>query len=180
MIIFLGIAGSGKSVQCKLLSQNLNCSYISVGELLRQNPDLVNQDKMAEGELLDDQLVINVVDKAIESMPKDKEFIVDGFPRTFTQAEWIVNRANVGLIRVVHIKINASETIWRLKLRNRRDDNAEAINRRIDEYNALIGPVLAEFRSKNIKVYEIDGSKMVDEVHAQILYSLQNNQDNSN
>jgi adenylate kinase len=174
MIIFLGIAGSGKSVQCKMLAEYLSCSYISVGELLRQSTDTANREKMAEGELLPDQVVIEVVDQAMVSIPKDSEFIIDGFPRSFKQSKWVVKTGDADTIRVIHIKIEQSEAIRRLKLRSRRDDNEIAIKKRIAEYIKLIDPVLDEFSRNNIKVFEVDGSRPINEVNAHIIATLIN------
>jgi adenylate kinase len=169
MIIFLGIAGSGKSVQCKLLSEALDCQYISVGELLRKNADLLNHEKMMEGELLDDRTVINLVDSAIDSISQQEEFIIDGFPRTLEQAKWLVHKSNINSIRIIHIKVDSSEIIERLKLRNRQDDKIEAIDRRISEYNKSIKPILEEFDSDKIDIFDVDGSKPINDVHEQII-----------
>jgi len=177
MIIFLGIAGSGKSVQSRRLSTALGCEYISVGALLRKNTNLYDKQKMAEGELLDDNLVIDLVAKEIKNIPRGQEFIIDGFPRTLAQTKWIVNESNANPIKVIHITLDPSEVIKRLKLRNRQDDSIEAIRRRIDEYNKFIGPVLEEFKIKDVNVYGVDGSKGLEEVHNQIIEDIKMNEE---
>jgi adenylate kinase len=168
MIIFLGVAGSGKSTQCRLLSKASGYSYVSVGELLRKNSNKLIHEKMNSGDMLDDTIVISVVEGAIRDIPADKEFIIDGFPRTLGQAKWIVAKQNVGFIRVINIKANFPEIIQRLTLRARADDNTEAINKRIDEYSSSIEPILEEFRSNNIDICDIDGSLNTEEVYQQI------------
>ncbi len=168
MIIFLGVAGSGKSTQSKLLSESLGYSYISVGELLRKISNQQIQKKMYSGDMLDDNIVIDVVEDAIKNIPVSEEVIIDGFPRTLHQAEWIVAKRDLGLIRVINIEINLPEIIQRLRARARPDDNVEAIRKRIDEYNSSINPILEEFRSNNICVCNIDGSLGPKEVHEQI------------
>lgn len=167
MIIFLGIAGSGKSVQCRLLARFLNCEYISVGELLRSYIDKDDQRKMIEGELLPDQTVISVVKDAKDEIING-EFIIDGFPRTYFQAHWIVGLGEVGKVRVVHLRIDQDESLRRLKARNRKDDNEQAIKKRFDEYEEFIEPVLREFSDNNIKVFNVDGSAEIEKVHQYI------------
>jgi adenylate kinase len=128
---------------------------------------------MAEGELLNDNMVIDLVAKEIKKIPEDQEFIIDGFPRTLVQAKWIVKESDSHPIKVIHIKIDELEVVRRLKLRNRQDDNIEAIHKRINEYNQLIEPVLEEFKAKDVSVYDIDGSRGMQEVSYQILADLQ-------
>ena len=152
MIIFLGIAGSGKSVQSRRLSTDLDCEYISVGALLRKNTNLYDQQKMVEGELLDDNMVIDLVSKGIKDIPKGQEFIIDGFQRTLVQAKWIVNESNANPIKVIHITLAPSEVIKRLKLRNRQDDNIEAIRELILHFP--LGEMLAD--EKTADSQEID------------------------
>ncbi|HUY53061.1 MAG TPA: nucleoside monophosphate kinase [Candidatus Dormibacteraeota bacterium] len=168
MIIFLGVAGSGKSTQCRLLSKTLDYNYISVGELLRKSSDKLINEKINAGDMLGDDVVISAVEDAITNIPIGREFIIDGFPRTLGQAKWIASKQNVGLIRVVNIKISLPEIVRRLKLRARSDDNNEAINRRINEYSSSINSILEEFISNNIDVFSIDGSLNIEEVHEQI------------
>ncbi|HEY5268508.1 MAG TPA: nucleoside monophosphate kinase [Candidatus Saccharimonadales bacterium] len=169
MIIFLGIAGSGKSTQCRLLAESLDCKYISVGQLLRKGANSADQEKLVNGNLLNNSVVIGVVEAEIANIAKSNEFIIDGFPRTIEQAKWITGIMSSDLVRVVHIKADATEIIKRLRLRNRQDDNTDAINKRIGEYNISIGPIIEEFKSKHIDVYDIDGFNTIEDVHEQIV-----------
>jgi adenylate kinase family enzyme len=173
MIIFLGTPGSGKSVQGRLLSKTLGCDYISVSELLRTNSDSLNQQKMINGVLLDDNTAIGVVNRAISNISKGKEFIIDGFPRTLVEAQWITNRQDVDSIKVIRIKVNQTEIIERLRLRNRRDDNIVTISNRIDAYEFMIRSIMEEFKSKHVDECDIDGSTSIESVHNQIMNCIQ-------
>src|SRR5665213_2327484 len=173
MIIFLGIAGSGKTQQSKLLANQFKFDRISIGELLRNitNPSIKEQ--MIRGDLIDDNVVISVIEKATENIPKDIEFIIDGFPRTLQEAIWISSQEQHDIM-VIHLLLSPSIAIERLKLRNRADDNQEAIDKRINEYNELIKPILEIFKSKGVTIYEIDGSKDIENVHYQIVSAINN------
>ena len=72
-------------------------------------------------------------------------------------------------MKVFQIILNSSEAIVRLKLRNRPDDNDRAVAKRIEEYEDLIKSILGVFRQKKITIFEIDGSKSLDNVHMQVV-----------
>ena len=89
-LLFLGAPGAGKGTQASLLSQINSFLHLSTGELLRQeiemNTDLGKQVKeiMNKGELVSDQLVLEIVQKNLSN--DNKGWILDGFPRNLSQA----------------------------------------------------------------------------------------------
>lgn len=91
-IIFLGLPGSGKGTQADLLSKYLNIPSISTGELLRNeiknksDIGLVIKGKMDIGELVDDEIVINILKSNLIKEYCKNGFILDGFPRNLNQA----------------------------------------------------------------------------------------------
>ena len=167
MIIFLGIAGSGKTEQSKMLASQFKFDRISVGELLRNITDESIKNQLNGGDLIDDDTVIAVVEKALDNISEDREFIIDGFPRTLKEAIWVSNQEKYR-IKVIHLLLNPTIATERLKLRNRSDDNPDAIAKRINEYSALIEPILEVFKSKNIMICEVDGAQEIEDVHNQI------------
>lgn len=90
-IVMMGIQGSGKGTQSKLLSRHLGIPHISVGELFREHIAKGTElGKKAEqyiniGELVPDEIVIDVVMTALNSPETSKGFILDGFPRNKVQ-----------------------------------------------------------------------------------------------
>ena len=88
-MVFLGPPGAGKGTQAKLLSQRMGFLHLSTGDLLREA--VKNQtplgkrakEYMDRGELVPDELIVQLIE---ETMPKDGNVILDGFPRTVNQA----------------------------------------------------------------------------------------------
>lgn len=89
ILVFLGPPGAGKGTQAKLLSQRMGFLHIATGDLLREA--VKNQtplgkrakEYMDRGELVPDELIVQLIE---ETMPKDGNVILDGFPRTVNQA----------------------------------------------------------------------------------------------
>jgi len=171
MIIFLGIAGAGKTEQSKLLANEFNYDRISVGQLLRNDTSEDLGYRLDRGELIDDEVVIPIVEKQIKNISEGKEFIIDGFPRTLKEAIWITNRPRETL-RVFQILLSPEDACSRLKIRNRTDDNEQAIKKRIYEYEEFINSILHIFKRKNITIFNIDGSKDIESVHNQIVSDI--------
>lgn len=177
MIIFMGVAGSGKSMQGKMLADELALPWLSTGEFLRM---LISGDKrkdMLHGHLLEDQEIIALVQKIFTIIDPSEEFVLDGFPRTVAQADWLLNQVKhgqLGITAVIHLTASEAVVRERLKGRGRQDDTDEAIAERFKEYEEAAKPILEHFRTANIPVHDIDGEAKVSEVHTQILAALSN------
>src|SRR5215471_6742071 len=96
MIILMGVAGSGKSMQGRLFADEYGYAWISSGELLRVLVTGSRRRQMLEGVLLSDDEMINIFDKVFELINTSEEFVLDGFPRTIPQAEWLLAQAAKG------------------------------------------------------------------------------------
>jgi adenylate kinase len=171
MIIFMGVAGSGKSSQGRQLADEHGLPWLSTGEFLRM---LIAGDKrkeMVAGKLLSDNEIITLVRKIFTIVNTEEEFILDGFPRTVAQADWLLNEIKHGQLQVsVVIHLEASEEVvtQRLLGRGRQDDTEEAIRARFEEYEKQDKPILESFKEAGIKVIDINADKPVAEVHALI------------
>jgi adenylate kinase len=94
-IILLGAPGAGKGTQAKLISKTFGIPQISTGDLLRENVaratplGITAKSIMGTGALVPDQLVQDMVSARLHEADCDKGFILDGFPRTVPQAEWL-------------------------------------------------------------------------------------------
>src|SRR5262245_27940015 len=94
-IILLGAPGAGKGTQAKLLAAHYGIPHISTGDILRDNvargTELGRKAKavMERGELVSDDLVNGMVAERLARLDCERGFVLDGFPRTVAQAEWL-------------------------------------------------------------------------------------------
>lgn len=172
MIVLMGVAGSGKSVQGRLLADDLGYTRLSTGEFLRQNIDDKRRREMLEGKLLDDQEIIDILGKFLKSLDAKKACVLDGFPRTLPQAKWLIDQHKANTLHVdgiFHLRASREVVKQRLLGRGRPDDNELAINKRFDEYEKSTLPILEFFKEQDISVFEINAERPVEEIHEQIM-----------
>lgn len=178
MILVVGLAGSGKSTQCQMLEATGRYKWLSVGQLLRNKVvDPKHKSVMDNGDVLDDETVLPLVSEylMIHEEGGGSEIILDGFPRSLTQAKWLVElkeKKHIRVTHVLHIKASPGVTMPRLLKRGRADDLEAVILERFAEYEDVIMPILSYFQSENIPIFEIDGDNTPEAVHEQIITAL--------
>lgn len=176
MIILMGIAGSGKGTQGKLLADEYGFHWISSGEILRMYIAGEKRQRMLAGELLEDAEIIKIFDKVFASINNHDECVLDGFPRTVVQAEWLLKQAKKGkfhITEVFHLIASKEAVKARLKERGRPDDYDKAIEERFQEYEKQTLPIIHWFEKEGIPVVEINAERPVEEVHQEIVAKLQ-------
>lgn len=174
MIVFTGVAGSGKSSQGKSLADSLGLPWISTGEFLRMLVSGERRKEMVEGKLLGDKEIIAMVQKILTLIDTRDEFVMDGFPRTPQQGDWLLNQVKHGQLSVtaiINLEADKSSVKQRLLKRGRPDDNEAAIKARFDEDERYIAPLLNDFRQRGVKVIDIDASQDVEKVQRDIIKS---------
>lgn len=172
MIILMGVAGAGKSMQGKILADEHGYAWISTGEILRVLVTGKRRHEMLEGKLLSDEEMINLMDKVLELIDTKQEFVLDGFPRTVPQADWLmeqVHKGRFGLTAVIHLAASESVVRQRLLQRGRQDDTEDAIAKRFSEYHAVTLPIIDHFKKEGANVCDIDASQQARAVHDAIL-----------
>lgn len=177
MIIFTGVAGSGKSIQGRMLADTLGYPWLSTGEFLRMLVSGQKRRDMVGGKLLEDKEIIQLVQKIFSFIDTHEEFILDGFPRTVAQADWLLNQIKHGQLfatAVVHLTASEEVVEKRLMGRGRKDDNKAAIRARFDEYQQSILPILEHFKQCEIPVYDINSDQPVEAVFEDIKRVLKN------
>lgn len=175
MIIFTGVAGSGKSLQGKKLADALGLPWLSTGEFLRMLISGERRKSMLEGKLLADKEIIALVQKMLSVIDSDHEFVLDGFPRTVAQADWLINQVKHGqlsLTAVIHMRADKETVRSRLLKRGRQDDTETAIAERFKEYEDSILPILEHFRREGLRVVEIEADDSVTNVHGAVLKAI--------
>jgi adenylate kinase len=176
MIVLMGVAGSGKSVQGKLLADKLALPWLSTGEFLRMLIAGEQRKDMVNGKLIEDDEIIRLMQKVFTMIDVEEEFVLDGFPRTAGQADWLLNQVKHGQLGIsAVINLIASEDTVRDRLikRGRADDYEDAINERFREYEQSIKPILGEFKKSSIPVFDVNAEDTIESIHKRILESVQ-------
>jgi len=172
MILLMGVAGSGKSTQGHQLADEYGYAYVSTGEIFRVLITGRRRNEMLEGKLLSDGEVIKVIDKVLELIDTKEQFILDGFPRTKPQVDWLLDQVESGrfvLPTVVNLEISEQVVRKRLQKRGRLDDSEEAISHRFEQYQEVTRPILDYMKEKHITIYDIDANAEPQAVHERIL-----------
>lgn len=175
MIIFMGVAGAGKSKQGRLLADTKGLPWLSTGEFLRMLISGERRKDMLAGKLLNDEEIIALVQKIFTMVDTDHEFVLDGFPRSEGQTDWLLSQAKYGQLDITAIiHITASEEVVRERLlgRGRPDDHHEAISERFKEYEESTKPILQHFKEAKVPVFDIDGDRTIEEVHDDIVKAI--------
>jgi adenylate kinase len=175
MIIFMGVAGSGKSLQGKMLADKLALPWLSTGEFLRMMIAGQRRKDMLEGKLLNDDEIIGLVQKIFNVVGTDEEFVLDGFPRTSAQADWLLSQVKHGqldITAVVHLQASPEVVVGRLLKRGRQDDTDSAIKERFEEYEAAIKPILTQMEAADIPVININAERFPEAIHEEIMAEL--------
>ena len=172
MIILMGVAGAGKSMQGRLFADEHGYAWISTGELFRVLVTGERRAQMLEGKLLSDDEVIELVDRTLKLIDVDEEFLLDGFPRTKVQTDWLMHEVNSGRLKLTAVfNLSASRDVVKKRLlaRGRQDDTEEAIEKRFKEYEEMTLPIVDYIKQAGAPVYEIDADQDPITVHDEIM-----------
>jgi adenylate kinase len=181
-LILLGPPGAGKGTQAARLVAKYGIVQLSTGDMLRAavaaGSALGNQAKeiMNRGELVPDQLVIDLIDQRIGAPDAAGGFILDGFPRTVAQAEALdalLEKRNLALDAVVELVVDEKELLNRVESRVREtlaaggqvraDDNPESLKIRLDAYRKQTAPVSAFYVGKGA-LKQVNGMDPIGDV----------------
>lgn len=178
MIILMGVAGAGKSMQGRILADEKGYPWISSGEILRVLVTGKRRQEMLQGKLLSDEEMIKVFDTVLNIIDPKEEFVLDGFPRTIVQADWLVDKAKKGRFRITavfHLTTLQEVVSRRLQKRGRSDDNEAAIKERFKEYETVTLPILDHFRREGITVFDLNADQTPEVIHEEIFRLLNHN-----
>jgi adenylate kinase len=183
--IIFGAPGSGKGTYASRLHAKLGVDVIATGdifrELLKEDSELGRKVKIyvEKGHLVPDEIVIEVLKQRLSKIPKEKGFILDGYPRTLEQAktlegitkidaillldvpDWIIierlssrricrNCGTIYNIRFLKPKVEGICDKCGGPLYQRSDDNPEVIKKRLQVYREQTSPILEYFREQKV------------------------------
>jgi adenylate kinase len=184
-VLFLGLQGSGKGTQGKRLADEYGLAYIGTGDMLRaavaEGSVLGRrvQPILESGALVPDDLMIELIADRIGHDDALDGFVLDGFPRTYAQAEALdrmLSDLNRDLTVVFELQVPHDVAVERLRLRaadeGRSDDTPDAIERRIALYNTETAPLLEHYRARG-RLIGIHGDRSVNEVFREIQDALE-------
>lgn len=171
----MGLAGSGKSVQGELLSKELGCPMLATGQYLRDHLGAERREEMLAGKLLDDAEIIDMVADMLTKNGAERGCVLDGFPRSIPQAQWLLDQHKKGLVHIdgiIHLQAPPEVVRDRLLHRGRPDDRDDAINERIKEYREVTLPAVELLHTENIPVHSINGVQPIEKVHQDIMSAI--------
>jgi adenylate kinase len=158
-----------------MLADALALPWLSTGEFLRMLIAGPRRKAMLKGELLKDDEIIALVRKIFAIVDSKEEFILDGFPRTESQADWMLSQAKhkqLDITAVIHLEASPEAVTKRLQERGRQDDTNEAIAERFREYEAATKPILERYKAADVEVMSINAEQTPEAVHDEILLKL--------
>ncbi len=173
-LIFLGPPGAGKGTQAQNLAHTFKIAHISTGDILRsavaQETELGLKAKsyMEQGELVPDQLILDLVRDRLQQPDAVSGWILDGFPRNASQAaflESLLQEINQDCNSVINLEVPDDVIIERLLSRGRQDDNEEVIRHRLEVYREQTTPLI-DFYQKRDRLVSVNGNQPVDSVTA--------------
>jgi adenylate kinase len=184
-VLLLGPQGAGKGTQAKRISAEYGIPHIASGEILRAEMDAGTElgrrvkDVYDRGDLVSDDLMIELIRNRLEQPDTESGFVLDGFPRTTVQAEALDSMFNdIGRNFSVAFALQIPDEVAfdrlrrRAEVEGRADDTDEAIQRRLDNYHRETEPLIEYYRTRG-NLVPIHGNRSENEVFAEIQRALE-------
>ena len=185
-IVIFGAPGSGKGTQSEKIVEKYGINHISTGDVLRA--EIKNGTELGktaksyidQGQLIPDELMIDILASVFDSFEDSKGVIFDGFPRTIPQAKALkemLNKRGTDVSVMLNLQVEEEELINRLlergKVSGRSDDNLETIKSRLDVYHKQTAP-LADYYIGESKHVAIKGMGTIEEIFGRIKDAVNN------
>jgi adenylate kinase len=184
-VLLLGPQGAGKGTQAKRISAEYEIPHIASGEILRAEMQagtelgLRVKDVYDRGDLVSDDLVIELIRTRLGQADADAGFILDGFPRTTVQAEALDQMfSDIGRSFSVVFALQIPDGVAferlhrRAELEGRADDTDDAIRRRLENYHRETEPLIEYYRVRG-NLVPIHGDRTENEVFSEIQSALE-------
>ncbi len=175
-IVIFGPPGAGKGTQSFRIATRYQLKHISTGEILREeirkgsNLGVSAAQYMERGELVPDEMLIEILRRLIEENRYINGFVFDGYPRTLIQAEVldeVMVKEGICINLVLSLEVNEEELVARLSKRAedqfRSDDRPEVIHQRLITYHKQTAPLLDYFKKQG-KLVSVMGIGSIDDI----------------
>jgi adenylate kinase len=183
-LLLIGPPGSGKGTQGVRLAELLGSQHIAAGDLLRAEvaakTELGNHvaGLMARGELVPDDVILQLVLPAAQQAAAANGYVLDGFPRSVAQADEarkILGENSLRADAVIYLDLDRAELTRRILARaaeqGRTDDTPEVVATRLQVFDEATRPLVDYYQAEN-RLHHIDASGTEDEVTAAIMAVL--------
>ena len=179
-IVIFGAPGSGKGTQSERIVEKYGINHISTGDVLRA--EIKNGTELGktakgyidQGQLIPDELMIDILASVFDSFKDSKGVIFDGFPRTIAQAEALkkmLAERGQDVSVMVDLDVPEEELMVRLIKRGkdsgRADDNEETIKKRLHVYHSQTAPLIDWYKNEK-KNQHINGLGTMEGIFAEI------------
>ena len=183
ILIFFGPPGAGKGTQANLIAKKLKIPHLSTGDILRKkltesdNLSITLKKIMDTGHLVSDNILNQIVSNRLTYRDCKNGFILDGYPRTIAQKDFLSNFLDKNKLEISYIfdleineEIIADRIYARSNIENRLDDKKEIIKTRIAKYFKETRPLSEFYSSIYPKKYNIiDGNQEIEMIERDIL-----------
>jgi adenylate kinase len=175
-LVLLGPPGSGKGTQAATLTEKYHIPAIATGDILRAQVDAGTpqgqrvRSYLDRGELVPDQLVVDIIRHRLSEPDTEAGFILDGFPRTVPQAQALdamLAELQRPLDAVLYLQVDRQDLLDRLGQRHRQDDRPDIADHRIDVFLDQTAPLIGYYRDQG-KLRLIDAARPPELVAAAI------------
>jgi adenylate kinase len=183
-LLLIGPPGSGKGTQGQLLSDRFGLVHIAAGDLLRAEVEAGTPlgeevaDYLDRGELVPDQLVIDLLMPVVIESVADRGYVLDGFPRSVGQAlvaRGMAEEAGATPDAVIYLEASREELVRRIleraKVEGRSDDTEEVIQSRLQVFDEATRPLVEYYRGRGL-LRVIDANQTEDQVAEHILAAI--------
>ena len=184
-VLLVAPPGAGKGTQGALIATHFNVAHIATGDLLRDHVARRTalggavQEHLARGELVPDEIVLEMVRAEFVTAKERGGYVLDGMPRNMTQARALFKIGqSLGMTAQVALHLRADDDeltrrlLARAALEHRSDDTEEVIRRRLALYHEVTHPIVDWYAARGILV-SVDAMRPVDRVARQILTALE-------